>query len=256
MSTRHIIKQCEYCKQEYKCANHKSRFCTITCRNKSGLLARVEYTCVNCNDKFMALPDHGAARKFCSRKCFLGSCVQPKEKECENCGGMFTAFRSQGVTHGDGRRLYCSKKCYVEHHKLEEKTCVLCGKLFCPISIRHSISQKTCSIKCKAEFFSGVNAFNFQGGEHMIGNHKMVLVGKRKGYVGKYTAEHRLRIAKHIGRMLTRTETVIHINNQGLDNRLSNLFLCASMSEYSCRRSGSLPWPQKSNLDSFKEKNT
>jgi hypothetical protein len=62
-----VIKQCEYCKKEYKCPNSrtsKSRFCTITCRNKSGLLPRVEYKCVNCNDKFMARPDHGAERVF------------------------------------------------------------------------------------------------------------------------------------------------------------------------------------------------
>ena len=256
-----VVKQCEYCKKEYKCPNSrasKARFCTITCRNKSGLLERLEYTCVNCDDKFMALPDHGEARKFCSRKCFLENCVQPKDKECENCGGMFTAFRSSTATRGDGRRLYCSKKCSVEGARLfEEKNCSFCGNIFYPVSTRHDATQKTCSTKCKAAFFSGVNAHNFQGGAHIVkdSNHKMVLIGKRKGYVGKYTAEHRLLIAKCIGRMLTRNEVVIHINNQSLDNRLSNLFLCASMSEYSLRRFGSLPWPKKSNLNNFKERN-
>jgi hypothetical protein len=80
------------------------------------------------------------------------------------------------------------------------------------------------------------------------------LIGRRKGYASKYIAEHRLVIAKHIGRMLTRSETVIHINNDGLDNRLSNLFICESMSEFSSRRNGSLPWPEKSNLHNYKEK--
>jgi len=257
-----VTKQCEYCKKEYKCPNHrahKARFCTITCRNKSSLLERLEYTCVNCDDKFMARPDHGADRRFCSRKCFLENCIQPEDKECKNCGGVFTAPRSSTVKHGDGRRLYCSKKCYTEgSHSFEEKPCVVCGTLFYPRSHKHDLTQKTCSIKCKSEFFSGVNSNNFQGGEHIVktSNHKMVLIGKRKGYVGKYTAEHRLIIAKYLGRMLTRNEVVIHINNQGLDNRLSNLFLCESMSEYSSRRTGSLPWPKKSNLKNFKEKNT
>jgi hypothetical protein len=82
----------------------------------------------------------------------------------------------------------------------------------------------------------------------------MVLIGKRKGYVGKYTAEHRLVVAKHIGRMLVRGEVVIHINNQGLDNRLSNLYVCESMSEYTLRRLGTLPWPTKSNVDQLMEK--
>ena len=255
-----VIKQCEYCKKEYKCPNSrtsKSRFCTITCRNKSGLLPRVEYKCVNCNDKFMARPDHGAERKFCSRKCFLENCVQPIDKECENCGGVFTAMRSPTAVRGDGWRLYCSKKCYVEgSRKFEEKPCAHCGTMFYPRSAKHDATQRTCSMKCAAEFFSGVNAHNFQGGVYVQkrSNHKFVLIGKREGYVSKYTAEHRLVIAKYLGRMLTRNEVVIHINNQPSDNRLSNLFLCESMSEFARRRNGSLPWPKKSNLKEYKEK--
>jgi len=255
-----VVKQCEYCKKEFMCPNHradKARFCTITCRNKIDLLPRIEYTCVNCDDKFMARPDHGADRRFCSRKCFLENCLQPADKECENCGGMFTAMRSSTATRGDGRRLFCSWKCFTEGSRsFEEKPCVVCGELFYPISAQKNEQQKTCSTKCMAEFFSGVNAHNFQGGEHIVkdSNHKMVLIGKRDGYVGKYMAEHRLFIAKYFGRMLTRGETVIHINNQPLDNRLSNLYLCESMSEYSKRRVGSLPWPKKSNLEEYKEK--
>jgi hypothetical protein len=49
---------------------------------------------------------------------------------------------------------------------------------------------------------------------------------------------------------------VIHINNEGLDNKLSNLYICESMSEYAKRRVGSLPWPKKSNLEEYKELNT
>lgn len=254
-----VIKQCEYCKGEYSCPNHrasKSRFCTITCRNKSGLLERIEYKCVNCNDKFMARPDHGADRRFCSRKCFLENCVQPTVKECENCGGMFTATRSATATRGDGRRLYCSKKCHAEgSRKFEEKPCAHCGAMFYPRSTKHDATQRTCSIKCKAEFFSGANSHGFKGGEILqkASNHKLVLIGKREGYVSAYAAQHRLVCAKQLGRMLKRSEIVIHINSDGLDNRPSNLFLCGSMSEFSRRRQGSLPWPKKSNLKEYKE---
>ena len=254
-----VIKQCEYCKGEYSCPNHrasKSRFCTITCHNKSGRLERVEYKCVNCNDKFMARPDHGAARRFCSRKCFLENCVQPTVKECENCGGMFTATRSATATRGDGRRLYCSKKCCAEgSRRFEEKPCAHCGAMFYPRSAKHDATQRTCSTKCMAEFFSGANSHGFKGGVHLqkASNHKFVLIGKREGYVSKYTAQHRLVCAKQIGRMLKRSEIVIHINSDGLDNRPPNLFLCGSMSEFSRRRQGSLPWPKKSNLKEYKE---
>ena len=256
-----VIKQCEYCKKEYKCANHrahKSRFCTITCRNKFGLLERIEYVCVNCNNKFMALPDHGAERKFCSRKCFLSHSLQPIDKECKNCGKMFTAGKSSSATHGDGRRLYCSFKCGSEgRRKSKKKPCVVCGTFFYPINVTSNARQKTCSMKCKAEFFSGSMASNYKGGFYIPNgsNQKMVLIGKRSGYVGKYTGEHRLNVAKYIGRFLMRNEIVIHINSNGLDNKLSNLFVCESKNEYGRRRFGSLPWPKKSNLNNFKEKN-
>jgi len=203
------------------------------------------------------MPDHGAERKYCSRKCFLAECVQPVDKLCENCGGIFTAARSTTVTWGDGRRLYCSKKCYTEHSRsFEEKPCAWCGTLFYPISAAKDSTQMTCSPKCKGEFFCGTNSLNFKGGSHIHvqTNHKMVLIGKRKGFVGKYLSEHRLLIAKHIGRMLTRDEMVLHINNQGLDNRLSNLYVCESNSECAKRRLGSLPWPKKSNVNQLKEK--
>jgi len=254
-----VTKQCEHCKKEYKCPNHrvdKSRFCTITCRNKSGLLERVEYTCINCNDKFMARPDHGADRRFCDRKCFLENCLQPKDKECENCGGMFTASRSATATRGDGYRLYCSKKCTVEGSRsFEERPCVVCGTMYYPGSTIKNDNQITCSMKCKGELFSGANCSAYKTGEHIRqeSSHKFLLIGKREGYSTRYIQEHRLVIAKHIGRMLKRTEIVIHINNQGLDNRLSNLFLCESMSEFGKRKQGSLPWPDKSNLDEYKE---
>jgi hypothetical protein len=187
----------------------------------------------------------------------LENCIQPADKECENCGGIFTAAKSSTATRGDGRRLYCSKKCFTEGARsFEEKPCAVCGTLFYASGAYKNEIQKTCSWKCKTEFFSGANSHGFRGGEHINkdSNHKFVLIGKRKGYASKYIVEHRLLIAKYLGRFLTRGETVIHINNNGLDNKLSNLYLCESMSEYAKRRVGSLPWPRKSNLEEYKEK--
>lgn len=257
-----VVKQCEYCKKEYSSPNHrahKSRFCSITCHNKSGTLERTQYTCIVCSEKFMARPDHGADRKFCSRECFRANALPPIEKPCENCGGLFTAIASNTATRGDGWRLFCSTSCYHDNkRKFEERPCVYCGKMFYPRSTKHDQTQQVCSTDCKGEFYSGANSHAFQGGTHVVQqtNHKMVLVGKRRGYASKYLSEHRLLISKHIGRMLTKNEVVIHINNQGLDNRLSNLYVCESMSEFARRRHGSLPWPKQSNLDTFKEKSS
>jgi len=165
---------------------------------------------------------------------------------------MFKARKSRAANCGDDRTLYCSKKCRTENIiKCREKSCACCGKLFYPIGKEKAEKQTTCSVACSSKFFfTGAKNPSFKGGVHIeeYSNRKMVLVGDRKGFVSKYIPEHRLLIAQHLGRMLTRNETVIHINNDGLDNNLSNLYLCESMSEYSKRRHGSLPWPKESNL--------
>jgi hypothetical protein len=148
-------------------------------------------------------------------------------------------MRSSSATRGDGLRLYCSKNCSVEGSRLfEEKSCVVCGTMFYPSGAQKNETQTTCSINCRAEFFSGVNCKAFKERcvfKYSKTNHTFVLVGRREGYASKYTAEHRLVCAKQIGRMLKRGETVIHINNQSLDNKPANFFLCESMSEYAKR---------------------
>lgn len=253
-----VKKQCQHCGEDYLCPNaraHESMFCSITCNNKSRAKPRIKYTCESCGDEFMARPDHGEARRFCSRKCFLAACIQPEERACENCGSMFTATRSSTVTRGDGRRLYCSAKCGQEHRRhFEERPCAHCGKMFYPGTTAKNNSQKVCSHKCMSEFYTGPNSHAYRRGAYVAkqSDHKMVLA-RRPGYIGKYTAEHRLVASKCLGRLLERGEVVIHINNQGQDNRPENLFVCASMSEYARRRLGSLPWPKKSNLPTTKK---
>ena len=73
----------------------------------------------------------------------------------------------------------------------------------------------------------------------------------REGYVAKYCGQHRIIAGKEIGRPLRRGEIVIKINRSPNDNRPENLFICASNSEFSHRRNGSLGWPKESNLKTY-----
>lgn len=252
-----VEKSCEQCGKTYLCERHrmdKSRFCGIGCANEAQKLPRNKYTCQHCGVNFTALPDHGNPRKFCSRECFTANALPPIEKECKNCGGLFTAVRATSTETYDGYRIYCSKKCSDTDKLYEDRPCAVCGTMFYPNSKRKNETQLTCSNKCRAEYFSGVNSHMFVDGTYIAEqtNHKMVLQ-KRPGYVGKYMAEHRLVVSKYLGRLLTRSEYIIHINNRGTDNRLENLFICESNSEFSRRRNGSLPWPEKSNLGTYKK---
>lgn len=56
---------------------------------------------------------------------------------------------------------------------------------------------------------------------------------------GKWILQHTLVMQEHLGRPLTSTEVVHHINGVRTDNRLENLFLCHDRSEHN-RIEGSL----------------
>jgi hypothetical protein len=53
-------------------------------------------------------------------------------------------------------------------------------------------------------------------------------MGRRDGWI----LEHRLLVARVIGRMLTTAESVHHVNHDPRDNRLGNLMLFASNSDH------------------------
>jgi predicted transcriptional regulator len=51
---------------------------------------------------------------------------------------------------------------------------------------------------------------------------------------GKYVFEHRLKIEEKIGRFLSPSEVVHHINGNKLDNRIENLVLFSTNNEHLC----------------------
>ena len=72
------------------------------------------------------------------------------------------------------------------------------------------------------------NHGNWKGGKVVTGTGYYAVYGGEfleMHYSGGYTLEHRLVMARHLGRALTKTETVHHINGDRKDNRVENLQL-------------------------------
>lgn len=229
----------------------KTSFCSRECANKAQTTApRFEFTCEECGTKFIQTKDHGADRRFCSRKCFRAkAAIDLVERECAYCGDIFKPNRSDHTE--DGINKFCSKKCYAESQKNgEEIPCLNCGKIF---YTNPSHSNSCCSMKCKSEYYRGNLAPAWKGGKFVTEatGHKFVAL-ERPDRVGKYVAEHRMVVMQTIGRLLSRDEFVIHINNVPDDNRPENLYVCESNSHFGKIRNGSLPWPTKSNLKEYK----
>lgn len=213
--------------------------------------------CQHCHKEFEAKQDHGRWPKFCSRACFEAETYlapRPKEKACPTCGNVFLATSSTHETE-DGLRKYCSTKCSREGRKTGSTfTCRNCGTAF----YRHQtdIERKRtgcCSEKCRNEFYIGDRSHGWKGGGYFdttTGVRHVVF--KRDGFVSPYVGEHRVIASQSIGRILETHEWVLHLNGSKKDNRPDNLFICCSVSEHRKRVNGTLEWPKRSNLNSYK----
>lgn len=249
---------CQKCGKDY-CVSPsrvgKARYCSKKCFKAAHTRERRTTHCLRCGKEFLAAKDHGKWPKFCSIKCRDFGAPQPKWKECPTCGGKFLATRSSHKTE-DGLRIYCSFKCSNERLKCGHmRVCICCGKEFYmnPAKARQRKEENCCSAECQKRFYTEERAPGWKGGKYLDTYSGMVRVMlKRDGFVNPYIGEHRVVASRAIGRMLEPHEPILHINNVNTDNRPENLFICDSKSEMAKRRQGSLPWPQRSNLDSFR----
>lgn len=131
---------------------------------------------------------------------------------------------------------YCSRKCFADDKRIVETvTCYRCKKTV--IRKKRSDSKsKYCSVRCAAKDSVKIatEKRNYKGK-----NNPAYKNGKTKlntGYIRLNTkgnkTEHRYLMEKHLGRKLTKTEVVHHINNNPEDNNIENLYLCKNQSEH------------------------
>ena len=76
MNKTAIMKNCEYCKKEFKPSKKIRRFCSNRCsaRNRyEGMITKKE--CLICNKKFNVHNCRKEKAKYCSRKCYFKSII-------------------------------------------------------------------------------------------------------------------------------------------------------------------------------------
>lgn len=135
----------------------------------------------------------------------------------------------------EGKGHYCSRTCYRATVKRAEKHCASCGCVIPETGWHHE--AKYCSQAC---YRTHQPRPAWKGGR-IIDTDGYVLIWAPNSPMAReygYVAEHRLVMAEVIGRPLTTTEVVHHVNGDRADNAPSNLMLFASQIEHMRHHAG------------------
>lgn len=104
---------------------------------------------------------------------------------------------------------------------------------------RPSLASQRKDIDWSAKFAAGEDSPNYNGGKYIDDKgYVRVLKPDHPKNIRGYTYEHRLVMEQYLKRYLEAWETVHHINEIKVDNRLSNLFLCSTQEHSALHKEG------------------
>ena len=251
MKRKYFDRPCEACGKTYSPHNDQQRFCSLACRPKPAGRPRVlvDVACATCGKEFRpddryskycslacrpgkprTRPDLKCVRcgsvyrsnvpgsKYCSRKCqwpngarppgFKKARVPSVTVACEKCGTLFHPWHLKRPSR------FCSRLCAPRgrYPTKPDAACVNCGVMFRPTKE----SSKFCGRDCYRQF----NPRRIDPNGYVL-----VYAPEHSSRESGQAFEHRVVMAKHLGRLVREDESVHHINGIRDDNRIENLQL-------------------------------
>lgn len=227
-----LTKVCKSCNQEFQTKKATQERCSREC------VRQITKVCRGCEGEFQVSDGKvGRSRKYCKKECMKNSVTL----NCPVCNKTF----KRPASHAARVQVnYCSQKCNGEVRGQEWKSHAHKG--------RAAWSEET--KKKYSESMKGSNNPSWKGGvtyrnrKGNYANQKIKYVrcpseyqemARKDGYV----TEHRLKVAMQMGRPLTQTECVHHINHDATDNRIENLMLFKNNRDHKLYEAHGLPAP-------------
>jgi len=107
---------------------------------------------------------------------------------------------------------------------------------------KNSLASKRDDVEWSDKGPSGEDSANYAGGKYIDDKgYVRVLKTDHPKNIRGYAYEHRLVMEEYLGRYLEFWETVHHINEIKVDNRLENLFLCTHPEHSAIHKEGHRP---------------
>ena len=208
----------------------------------------IHIVCKQCSEEFAVRP-RDSGRSYCSFTCYKAyEAIHGRERQkveriqfsCKNCGNSFS--RGPGELREYHKKfgkdpLYCSRACsHIGRTGVETKACAVCNKNFTTVGSSQKRAE-TCSDPCRRALqrrnLIETNEKERPSAERpmtrrMMRGYVLLRFPSINGVRGEDIYEHRYVMEQHLGRKLTREETVHHKLKPTTNNDLSNLELFSS----------------------------